>query len=51
MWTLFPLKDKHNDKFCVIYEGDCSFGSCYIGETKNNARWDDNLDDKLVMIS
>ena len=29
--SLFPLKDKNNYKLCVIYKGDCSCGSCYIG--------------------
>ena len=36
---MFPLKDEKDYKSCV--EGDCSCGSCYIGETKCNAevRW------------
>ena len=35
------LKDKSDYKSCVIYKGDGSCGSCYIGETKHNAevRW------------
>ena len=39
--SLFPLKDKNDYKSCVFYKGDCSYGSCYIGETKRNAevRW------------
>ena len=40
--SLFPLKEKKNDyKSCVIYKGDCSCSSRYIGETKRNAevRW------------
>ena len=39
--SLFPLKDKNNYKSCVIYKGDCSCGSSYIGETRRNAevRW------------
>ena len=41
MRPLFPLKDKKDYKLCVIYKGDCSCGSRYIGETKRNAevRW------------
>ena len=39
--SLFPLKDKNDYKSCFIYKGDCSCGSRYIGETKENAkaRW------------
>ena len=39
--SLFPLKDKNDYKLCIIYKGDCSCGSRYIGETKRNAevRW------------
>ena len=42
--SLFPLKDKNDYKSCVIYEGDCSCGSSYIGETKRNVevRWNEN---------
>ena len=42
--SLFPLKDKNDYKSCVIYKGDCSCGSCYIGETKRNAevRWNEH---------
>ena len=29
---LFSLKDKNDYKSCVIYKGDCSCGSHYIGE-------------------
>ena len=41
---LFPLKDKNDYKSCVIYKGDCSCGSPYIGETKRNAevRWNEH---------
>ena len=41
--SLIPLKDKNDYKSCVIYKGDYSCGSCYIGETKPNAevRWDE----------
>ena len=40
---MFPLKDK-NYKLCVIYKGDYSFESRYIGETKSNAgiRWNEH---------
>ena len=39
--SLFPIKDKVIHKSCVIYEGTCSCGEKYIGETKRNAevRW------------
>ena len=42
--SLFPSKDKSDYKSCVIYKGDCSCGSCYIGETKRNAevRWSEH---------
>ena len=42
--SLFPLKDKTDYKPCVIYKGDCSCGSRYIGETKRNAevRWNEH---------
>ena len=41
---LFPLKDENDYKSCVIYKGDCSCDSCYIGETKHNAevRWNEH---------
>ena len=31
--SLFPLKDKNLHPNCVIYEGTCSCGAKYIGET------------------
>ena len=37
MRPIFPLKDKSDYKSCVIYKGDYSCGSCYIGETKCSA--------------
>ena len=39
--SFFLLKDKNDYKSCVIYKGDCSCGSRYIGQTKCNAevRW------------
>jgi len=39
--SLFPLKNKVTHKSVVIYEGTCSYGGKYIGETKRNAqvRW------------
>ena len=42
--SLFPLKDKNDYKSCVIYKGDCSCGSRYIGETKRNVevRWNEH---------
>ena len=41
MQHLFPLKEENNYKLCIIYKGDCSCDSRYIGETKRNAevRW------------
>ena len=42
--TLFPLKDKVKHLSCVIYEGICSCGKKYIGETKRNSvtRWNEH---------
>ena len=42
--SLFPLKDESDYKSCVIYKGDCSCVSCYIGETKRNTevRWNEH---------
>ena len=39
--TLFPLKDRTDHISCIIYEGKCSCGLNYIGETARNAstRW------------
>ena len=31
--SIFPLKDKNTHPCCVIYEGTCSCGDKYIGET------------------
>ena len=41
---LFSLKDKNDYKSFVVYKGDCSCGSRYIGETKRNAevRWNEH---------
>ena len=40
---LFLLKDKNDYKSCIIYKGDCSCGSPYIGETKRKlVRWDEH---------
>ena len=36
--SLCDLKDKIDYKWCVIYQGDCSCGSRYIGEAKHNAQ-------------
>ena len=35
--SLFPLKDRVNHKSCVIYEGICSCGDKYIGQTNRKA--------------
>ena len=32
--SLLRLKDKNGYKLYIIYTGDCSCGSSYIGETK-----------------
>ena len=42
--SLFPLKDKNDYKSFVIYKGDCSCGSRYIGETKRNGevKWNEH---------
>ena len=39
--TLFSLKSRNPHPACKIYEGVCSCGSTYIGETKRNVelRW------------
>ena len=39
--SLFPLKDRVHHRSCVIYEGTCSCGDQYIGETNRIAefRW------------
>ena len=37
MQSLFPLKEETDCKSIVIYKGDCSCGSRYIGEIKRNA--------------
>ena len=34
--SLFPLKDRVKQLSCVIYEGKCSCGRCYIGEIIRN---------------
>ena len=43
--SLFPLKDKVVHRSCVIYEGKCSCGLSYIGETKRNneVRWKEHV--------
>ena len=42
--SLFLLKDRTEHKSYVIYEGTCSCGNSYIGETIRNAnvRWDEH---------
>ena len=47
----FPLKDKNDYRLYVIYKGDCSCGSHYIGETKSNAEVKWNEHNKLTKIS
>ena len=44
--TLFSLKSKNPHPACKIYEGTCSCGSTYIGETKRNVetRWSEHND-------
>ena len=42
--SLFPLKDKNKWPSCTIYEGVCSCGETYIGETDRNCnvRWSEH---------
>ena len=42
--SLFPLKDRVEHRSCVIYEGECSCGDKYIGETNRIAqiRWNEH---------
>ena len=44
--SLFPLKDKVVHRSCVLYEGKCSCGLSYIGETKikSEVRWKEHED-------
>ena len=44
--SLFPLKDKVGHRSCIIYEGKCSCGFSYIGETKRNSEvcWKEHED-------
>ena len=44
MQSLFPIKDKVCHISCVIYQGICSCGATYIGETVRNAsvRWSEH---------
>ena len=46
--TLFSRKSKNPHPTCKIYEGTCSCGSSYIGETKRNVetRWSEHDDPK-----
>ena len=41
---MFPLKDKSDCKSYVVYKGDCSCGSRYIGEIRRNAevKWNEH---------
>ena len=42
--TMFSLKRRNPYPSCTIYEGTCSCGSVYVGETKRNAavRWSEH---------
>jgi hypothetical protein len=42
--SLFPLKDRVQHQSCVIYEGICSCGKRYTGETNRNTdiRWNEH---------
>ena len=42
--TLFKLKSNNPHPSCKIYEGTCSCGETYIGETKRNVevRWSEH---------
>ena len=48
--SLFPLKDKNLHPNCVVYEGECSCGSKYIGETSKcfHLRKNEHEDTKKV---
>ena len=43
--SLFPLKDRVKHQSCVIYEGKCSCGEEYIGETvrMTDIRWNEHI--------
>merc|ERR1712131_235543 len=42
--SLFPLKDRVEHRCCVIYEGICTCGEKYTGETNRNTevRWEEH---------
>ena len=42
--SLFPLKDRVEHVSCAIYEGKCTCGESYIGETVRitDIRWDEH---------
>ena len=42
--SIFPSRDKNGYKLCVIYKGECSCGSSYIGETTRDkeSRWNEH---------
>ena len=42
--SLFPLKDRVKNTSCVVYQGTCSCGLTYSGETNRNAciRWNEH---------
>ena len=44
--SLFSLKSKNPHPSCKLYQGQCSCGALYIGETKRNVqvRWKEHND-------
>ena len=44
--SLFQIKDKVKHYSCLVYEGNCSCGENYVGESVRNVvlRWADNED-------
>ena len=44
--TLFSLKSRSTHPSCKLYEGTCTCGGSYIGETKRNVevRWQEHND-------
>ena len=47
--SLFPLKDRVEHRSCVIYEGTCSCGEAYIGQTDriSDIRWKEHSNPTL----
>ena len=48
IWWQFPIKDKVDHRCCVIYQGTCSCGQIYIGETErcSHVRFSEHCDIK-----